>query len=100
AHGHDEALVARGGEARQEGQVTEDAGEAEEEDARREHARDRRAGDSHQLISRPADQRSDRGRVAAGAHQPLLARPRTAAALSARPTARMPRTEASPLSSS
>ena len=89
----DEALVAAGVEAVQLGQRAEDAVEAEEEDRRRQHPGDRRAGHPQQLVLGPRHQRRDRRQVGAPGrdrdrrlHQPTLSRWRRARALSTRPS--------------
>ena len=67
AHRDQEALVALGGEPRQQGQAPEGAGQPEEEDRRRHHAGDRGAGHAGDLVERAADQGADRREVGAQA---------------------------------
>ena len=90
---HDEALVGPGGEAVELGQGAEDAVEAEEEDRRRQHARDRGPRHPQQLVLGARHQRRDRRQVGAPLrqgrgrlHQPTLSRWRRARALSTSPS--------------
>src|SRR3954451_18882488 len=93
-----EALVARGGESRQQGEAAEHAGQAEEEDGGGEDAGDRGPWDPEDLVERPPDERPDRRDVGSPAHTPLLTRPRRAPSQSSSPKAPIPITDATALS--